>query len=209
MNEKELPLKKDVDLELEYKVYSLYDKIKKMWKVLIATLLAVVLIISGYLYKRHLDEENIKKASVLLSEINDAVSKNDTAKAENLIKNFEKDYSDTDLNKVVLAYKILLNREKGIEDMETAKKLHATLKTDLKSGLSEYIAYLDYKSNNITKSKNVLSEIDQKSYNFYSSKALLGFIYKREGNLTEAENVFKMLSNSKYRYFSMIGKENL
>lgn len=209
MEEKKLPLEKDVDLELEYKVYSLYDKIKKRWKLLVGALITLILLFAGYLYKKHLDQENLKKASALLSDINEAVSKDNTAKAEELIKKFEKEFSGTDLIKVVFAYKVMLNKEKNIDDRETAKKLHSLLKTDLKSGVSEYIAYLDYKNNNLSQAKKVLSEIDQKNYNFYSAKMLLGFIYKKEGNTKEAENIFKMLTNSKYRYFSIIGKENI
>lgn len=209
MENKKLPLEKDVDLELEYKVYSIYDRLKKRWKPILASVVLILLIISGYMYKNQLDNKKKEEASVLLSQINSALSKEDTKLAEQLIEKFEKNYKNTDLWKVVLAYKILINKEKNIDDEKVAKELSDSLKTDLKSGIDEYIAYINMKKGNLKQAKDILSNIDQKNYNYYSAKLLLGIIYKRESDTKQAEDIFKLLSNSKYRYFSLIGKESL
>ncbi|MCX7760661.1 MAG: tetratricopeptide repeat protein [Hydrogenothermaceae bacterium] len=211
MEKEKLPIEKDVDLELEYKLYSVYDFLKKRWKLVISLLFIVLVGAAGFYLKEKLDKEKREKASILLSKIkiNSQLSENKIEEAKKLIIDFEKNYSSTDLYKVVLAYKILIEKESNKEDQKSAKELLGLLKTDLKSGVNEYIAYTDYKENKLKEAKLVLESIDQKNYNFYSSRALLGFIYKKEGNTQKAQEMFKLLSNSNYRYFSLIGKENL
>lgn len=209
LENKKLPLEKDVDLELEYRVYSLYDKVRKRWKFIVAFIVLILVIISAFLYKNQIDIKKTEEASILVSQINDALSKEDIKLAESLIEKFERKYKDTDLWKVVLAYKILINKEKSIEDEKIVQELYNNLKTDLKSGVNEYMAYVVFKKGDLEKAKAILLDIDQKNYNYYSARLLLGFIYKKQLNTKEAENIFKLLSNAKYRYFSLIGKENL
>ncbi|MEJ5173581.1 MAG: tetratricopeptide repeat protein [Hydrogenothermaceae bacterium] len=209
MEKEKLPIEKDVDLELEYKLYSVYDFLKKRWKLVVSLLFIVLVGAAGFYLKEKLDKEKREKASILLSKINSQLSENNIDEAKKLISDFEKEYRSTDLYKVVLAYKILIEKESGKEDQKSANQLLALLKTDLRSGVNEYIAYTDYKENKLKDAKSVLESIDQKNYNFYSSRVLLGFIYKKEGNTQKAQEMFKLLSNSNYRYFSLIGKENL
>ncbi|MEZ0324078.1 MAG: tetratricopeptide repeat protein [Hydrogenothermaceae bacterium] len=209
MEKEKLPLEKDVDVELEYKLYSFYDLIKKRWKLFTSLLIVILIGVFGYYFKKSLDEKKREEASVLLSKITSQLSENKIEEAKKLISDFEKNYSSTDLYKVVLAYKILIDKENNKEDKKSARELSELLKTDLKSGVKEYIAYIDYKENKLKEAKSILESIDQKNYNFYSSRVLLGFIYKKEGDIQKAQEMFKLLSNCNYRYFSLIGKENL
>lgn len=209
MENKKLPLEKDVDLEIEYKLYSIYDFIKKRWKIFLSLSIVLLAMIFGLYFKKQLDIQNREKASKILVEINQALSKNDMEKAKKLIGDFEKDYKDTDLYKVILAYNIIMEKESGKDDLKSSEILLKNIKTEVKSTVKEYIAYINYKNGNVKEAKNSLESIDQKNFNFYSAQSLLGFIYKKEGQIGKAQEKFRLLSNSKYRYFSVIGKENL
>lgn len=209
MEKRKVPLEKDIDIELEYRIYSLYDRIRKRWKFVLGIVLSVFLLASGYYYKKTLDMKKKEEASVLIVGINEKLSKEDTTGAQKVIEEFEKRYRDTDYKKVVLAYKILLQKEKGIDDTKSAEELKESLSTELKSGLKEYLAYVKYKNGKIKEAKESLLSIEPKDYNYFSGRMLLGFIYKKESDLSKAQEMFKSLSNSKYRYFSLIGKENL
>lgn len=210
MEKEKLPIEKDVDLELEYKIYRIYDILKKKIKTILISLVILLIIFAGYYYKKELDLQKKIKASVELTKISQLISDNKLAEAEKEIGNFEKNYKDTDYYKVVLAYKILLKRENNLEDLESVKQISNLLETDISSGFKEYLSYLSYKNGDLKTSKDYLKSIDSKSYNYLSSQILSAFILKKEGNYEEARKILEMVKNNQnYRYLSLLAKESL
>ncbi len=210
MSKEKLPLEKDVDIELEYKIYHLWDKIKKYLKLIVAGV--IILFISSlgyYLYKQKKEEEN-QKASVYITKINNLLADNKKDEALKLIQEFEKNYKDTDYYKVILAYKIMMMKEDGKEDVNLVKDLKEKLKTQLSKGMIEYEGYLKYKSGKTKEAQENLKLINKEDYNYISAQSLLAFIYKKEGNFQEVEKIFKTIKENKnYRYFSILARENL
>ncbi len=210
MEKEKLPIEKDVDLELEYKIYRIYDILKKKIKTILISLVILLIIFAGYYYKKELDLQKKIKASVELTKISQLISDNKLAEAEKEIGNFEKNYKDTDYYKVVLAYKILLKRESNLEDLESVKQISNLLETDISSGFKEYLSYLSYKNGDLKTSKDYLKSIDSKSYNYLSSQIISAFILKKEGNYEEARKILEMVKNNQnYRYLSLLAKESL
>lgn len=210
LSKDKLPLEKDVDIELEYKVYHFWDKIKKYLKFIVATVLILFIFSLGYyLYKQKKEEEN-QKASVYITKINNLLADNKKDEAQKLIQEFEKNYKDTDYYKVILAYKIMMMKEENKEDVSLAKELKNKLQTQLSKGMIEYESYLEYKSGKQSEAKETLKSINKEDYNYISAQSLLALIYKKEGNFQEAEKIFKTIQENKnYRYFSILARENL
>jgi predicted negative regulator of RcsB-dependent stress response len=207
MEKEKLPIEKDVDLELEYKVYRIYDFLKKHFKFVLAFLLLLIVISGGLYYKSQIDKQNREKASLYLSKIDDLLSEDKLEDAKKELENFKKQYGDTEFYKVALAYEILINKE---ENKEPAEKLKNELKTDLSSGVNEYLAYLKNKEGNSKEAKEILKSIDSKKYNYISAQTLYALILKKEGNFQEAKKIFETIKNNQnYRYFSLLAKENL
>lgn len=210
MSKEKLPLEKDVDIELEYKIYHLWDKVKKYLKLIVAGV--IILFISSlgyYLYKQKKEEEN-QKASVYITKINNLLADNKKDEALKLIQEFEKNYKDTDYYKVILAYKIMMMKEDSKEDVNLVKDLKEKLKTQLSKGMIEYEGYLKYKSGKIKEAQENLKLINKEDYNYISAQSLLALIYKKEGNFQEVEKIFKTIKENKnYRYFSILARENL
>lgn len=210
MEKEKLPVEKDVDLELEYKIYRVYDILKKKIKLILISLVILLLIFLGYYYKKELDSQEKIKASVELTKISQLIADNKLSEAEKEINNFEKNYKDTDYYKVVLAYKILLKKENNLEDVESGKKILNLLETDISSGFKEYLAYINYKNGDLKTSKDYLKSINSKDYNYLSSQILYAFILKKEGSYEEAKKIFEMVKNNQnYRYLSLLAKESL
>ncbi|EEP60810.1 tetratricopeptide repeat protein [Sulfurihydrogenibium yellowstonense] len=210
MEKEKLPIEKDVDLEFEYKVYGIYDFLKKHFKFVLAFLLLLIVISGGLYYKNQVDRQNREKASLHLSKIADLLSENKLEDARKELENFKKQYGNTDLYKVALAYEILINKEENKENKEPAEKLKNELKTDLSSGVNEYLAYLKNKEGNSKEAKEILKSIDSKKYNYISAQTLYALILRKEGNFQEAQKIFETIKNNQnYRYFSLLAKENL
>jgi len=210
MEKEKLPLEKDVDIELEYKLYSIYDKIKKHWKIFLGLVITFFVIIAIFYYLKEQKEEKYQKATVLVSQISDKIFSKDYENAKKLISDFEKKYVDTDIYKVVLAYKIIINNEEGKIDKTDAEKLKNLLKTDLKANITEYLAYNYYKEGKINEAISLLNTIKQENNNYLSASLLKAFILQKEGKETEAKNIFTQIKdNKKYNYFSVIARENL
>ncbi len=210
MEKEKLPIEKDVDLELEYKIYRLYDILKKKIKIILIFFVILLILLGGYYYKKELDLQNNTKASVELMKISQLIADNKLVEAEGEIKNFEKNFKDTDYYKVILAYKILLKKENNVEDAESSKQLLNLLKTDISSGFKEYLAYINYKNGDLKTSKSYLKDIDSKNYNYLSSQILYAFILRKEGNYQEANKILDMIKNNQnYRYLSLLAKESL
>jgi len=210
MEKEKLPLEKDVDIELEYKLYSIYDKIKKHWKIFLGLVITLFVITAIFYYLKEQKEEKYQKATVLLSQISDKIFSKDYENAKKLISDFEKKYADTDIYKVVLAYKIIINNEEGKIDKTDAEKLKNLLKTDLKANITEYLAYSYYKEGKISEAISLLDTIKQENNNYLSASLLKAFILQKEGKEAEAKNIFTQIKdNKKYNYFSVIARENL
>jgi predicted negative regulator of RcsB-dependent stress response len=210
MSKEKLPLEKDVDIELEYKIYHLWDKVKKYLKIILA--FVVILLIGSlgyYLYTKKKQEEN-EKASVYVSKIANLLSEDKKEEARKLIDEFEKKYKDTNFYKVILSYKIMMAKDEGKEDEKLANALKEKLNTQILEGVKEYTAYLKLKQNNTNQAKEILKSIDKDKYNYISAQTTLGLIYKKEGNYQEAEKIFNEIKEKKdYRYFSILARENL
>ena len=210
MEKEKLPIEKDVDLEFEYKVYRFYDFLKKHFKFVLAFVLLLIILSGGLYYKNQLDQQNREKASIYLSKIADLLSENRLSDAKKELENFKKQYGNTDYYKVALAYEILINKEEDKENKEPAEKLKDQLKTELSSGVSEYIAYLENKEGNSKKAKEILKSIDSKKYNYISAQTLYALILRKEGSFQEVQKIFETIKNNQnYRYFSLLAKENL
>lgn len=210
MEKEKLPLEKDVDIELEYKLYSIYDKIKKHWKIVLGLVITLFVITAIFYYLKEQKEEKYQKATVLVSQISDKIFSKDYENAKKLISDFEKKYTDTDIYKVVLAYKIIINNEEGKIDKTDAEKLKNLLKTDLKSNITEYLAYSYYKEEKLNEAISLLNTINQENNNYLSAGLLKAFILQKEGKEAEAKNIFTQIKdNKKYNYFSVIARENL
>lgn len=141
MSKEKLPLEKDVDIELEYKIYHLWDKVKKYLKIILA--FVVILLIGSlgyYLYTKKKQEEN-EKASVYVSKIANLLSEDKKEEAKKLIDEFEKKYKDTNFYKVILSYKIMMAKDEGKEDEKLANALKEKLNTQILEGVKEYTAY--------------------------------------------------------------------
>ena len=210
MNKEKLPIEKDVDIELEYKIYHLWDKVKKYLKFILAFVVILLIGSAGYyLYSKKKQEEN-EKASVYVSKIANLLSEDKKEEAKKLIEEFEKKYKDTNFYKVVLSYKVMIVKDEGKEDEKTANDLKEKLNTQLSEGVKEYIAYIKFKENKNNQAKEILKSIDKDKYNYISAQSTLGLIYKKEGNYQEAEKIFNLIKENKdYRYFSILAKENL
>lgn len=210
LSKDKLPLEKDVDIELEYKVYHLWDKVKKYLKFIVATVLILFIFSLGYYFYKQKKEEENQKASVYITKINNLLADNKKDEAQKLIQEFEKNYKDTDYYKVILAYKIMMMKEENKEDISLAKELKNKLQTQLSKGMIEYESYLEYKSGKPSEAKEMLKSINKEDYNYISAQSLLALIYKKEGNFQEAEKIFKTIQENKnYRYFSILARENL
>ncbi|PMP64115.1 MAG: hypothetical protein C0198_00255 [Sulfurihydrogenibium sp.] len=205
-----LPLEKDVDIELEYKIYSLWDKLKRYIKFLVLAVILILLGSVGYYFYEKKEEEKNAKASVYVLKINNLLADNKKDEANKLIQEFEKNYKDTSYYKLILAYKIMMLKDEGKNDLNLVRDLESKLNTQLSKGVKEYKAYLEYKSGNSNKAKEDLKSITKEDYNYISAQSLLALIYKKEGNITEAEKIFKNIQENKnYRYFSILARENL
>ena len=212
MEKEKLPLEKYVDLELEYKVYRFYDLLKRYFKVVLIVFLLVILTILGLYYKKQVEKEKKEKAAVYISKITDLLSENKISDARKEVEDFKKLYKNTDFYKVALAYEILINKEEGKEkeNLKPAEELKDVLKTEISSGVKEYVAYLKNKDGNLKEAKDLLKGISDRNYNFISAQTLYALILKKEGNYEEAKKVFEALQkNTKYRYFSLLINENI
>jgi hypothetical protein len=87
----------------------------------------------------------------------------------------------------------LINKEENKENKEPAEKLRNELKTDISSGVNEYLAYLKNKEGNSKEAKEILKSIDSKKYNYISAQTLYALILKKEGNFQEAQKIFETI----------------
>ncbi|WP_456401016.1 tetratricopeptide repeat protein [Persephonella sp.] len=206
---KEVPLKEDVDLEFEYKVYMLFDKLKKYKYLIIGASILFLLGIVGYVYMESEKEKILNKASGLVYDIRKSYIEEDYDKAISLIKEFKEKYSDTPYLKLAVSYEILISKKKNKVKPEDLIVLKEMLESDqLKSGIKEFKAYLLYTENKNKEALSNLEQINQKYYNYISSLLLKGFIIKKDGG--NPENIFKQIIEiSKYSYFKKIAEENL
>ncbi len=206
---KEIPIKEDVDLEFEYKVYMLFDKLKKYKLFLIAGFIGLILLIVGFVYIKSEREKILNKAAGTVYEIRKLYNDKKYDEAEKLIKEFKGKYSDTPYIKLALTYELLIEKDSKNITVEKIRNLEKVLKSDqLKSGIKEYYAYLLYKKGKNDEALKTVDQIDQKYYNFISALLLKGFILKKEGK--NPEDIFRQISElSKYNYFKKIAEENL
>ncbi|WP_457621404.1 hypothetical protein [Persephonella sp.] len=206
---KEIPIKEDVDLEFEYKVYMLFDRLKKYKLFIISGFIAFILLVIGLVYMKSQREEYLNKASGVIYDISNLYSEKNYDEAMKLIEKFKKQFSDTPYIKLALSYELLIQKEKGNISQDKIKEIESLLESDqLRSGFKEFYAYTLYKNEKNSEALSVLNKIDQKYYNYISALLLKGFILKKEGK--DPENVFRQITElSKYNYFKKIAEENL
>ncbi|WP_457641753.1 tetratricopeptide repeat protein [Persephonella sp.] len=206
---KEVPLKEDVDIEFEYKVYMLFDKLKKYKIFIISGFVTFILVIAAAVYIKSEKEKVLNEASAIAYDIGKMFSENKEEEAKKLIEKLKNQYGDTPYVKIAVAYEILLEKEKRNPDKNKITELKNLLETDqLKSGLNEYYGYVLHLENKDNEALQTLDQIDQKYYNYISGLLLKGFIYRKQGK--DAGNIFKQVMElSKYNYFRKIAEENL
>jgi len=210
-NKKKLPLEQDVDIEFEYKVYMLYDFLKKNKKFVIGGTLLIIALIGTFFYYKQQKNNMLNNSSLISYQIQEAFNKKDFKKVKQLISKMKKEYPDSPFMKVALAYNILLKKETNKATPNDINKLQVRINShQLNAGLNEFKGYLYYKANEYSKTLNILKSIDQKYYNYVSALTLKGFTFKRLNQDDKALSIFnQVLELSKYEYFKLVAKENL
>ena len=209
---KELPFDKDVDLEFEYKVFLILDKISKYKYIIIGLFVAIIVATVIFFFYKQEKDAVINEASKLVYSIKLAYENDNDTKALSLIEDFKKKYADTPFMKVVLAYEQSIKKNKNpLETEDINKKIKANLVTEqLKSGYKEYSAYLLHEKKQDDKALGILGSIDSKYYNDISAKLLSALILKQEGDTENAKALLQELSQKRmFRYFSTVANENL
>ncbi|WP_457639173.1 tetratricopeptide repeat protein [Persephonella sp.] len=211
MEKKKVPLEKDVDIEFEYKVYMVYDFLKKNKIFVFTGVLLVVLLISAFFYYKHQKEEMLNSSSLIAYNIHKAFSEKKYDEALKLIEKLKIEYPDSPFVKVGLAYYLLIKKEKDEIKPDDLNQLQVRVKSvQLNGGLTEFKGYLYYKNKEYGKTLGTIKNIDQRFYNYVSTLTLKGFTLKKMGRDSEALEVFKQVEElSPYEYFKLIAKENL
>ena len=209
---KDLPFDKDVDLEFEYKVFLILDKISKYKYFIIGFFVAlIVAIVVFFLYKQE-KEAFMNEASKVVYKIKLAYENDNDAKALSLIEDFKRNFAETPYIKVVLAYEQSIKKNKNpLETENINNEVKNKLVTDqLKSGYKEYTAFLLHEKKQDDQALSILGSIDDKYYNSISAKLLTAIILKEQGDKESSQAIFQELSQKKlFRYFSTIANENL
>ncbi len=209
---KDLPFDKDVDLEFEYKVFLILDKISKYKYFIIGFFVAlIVAIVVFFLYKQE-KEAFMNEASKVVYKIKLAYENDNDAKALSLIEDFKRNFAETPYIKVVLAYEQSIKKNKNpLETENINNEVKNKLVTDqLKSGYKEYTAFLLHEKKQDDQALGILGSIDDKYYNSISAKLLTAIILKKQGDKESSQAIFQELSQKKlFRYFSTIANENL
>ncbi len=210
--EKNLPFEENVDIEFEYKVFLILDKLKRYKYLIIGAFVLLLIGIVGFFIYKQNQEKILNEASGLAYKIKLNYEKGEDEKALSLINEFKKKYAETPFIKLVSAYEININkRENPLKTEETSKLIREKLFTDqLKSGYKEYNAYLLYLKDEKDKALPVLGSVDEKYYNNISAKLLTAIIFKETGNTEKAKSIFEEIAQKRFlRYFSTIASENL
>ncbi|SNZ11420.1 Putative negative regulator of RcsB-dependent stress response [Persephonella hydrogeniphila] len=211
MEKKKVPLEKDVDIEFEYKVYMIYDFLKKN-KIFVITgvVLVFLLIFTFFAYKHH-KETVLNESSAIVYQIQKAYDSKDYKKVQELVNKLKKEYSGSPFVKLGIAYQLLVKKEKEEIKPEDLNKLQVRVNSDqINAGLTEYRAYLYYRNKQYGKVITTVRPIDQRFYNYVSALMLKGFALKKLGEEDKAVAAFnQVLQLSRYDYFKLIAKENL
>ncbi len=215
MKKEKVPIEENVDIELEYKLLHLYDKVKPYIKLIIGGFVAFILAVIGYIYYKNKQLQYYQQASVYILKIKEEVENGKIDEAKKDIKFFKAKYADTPYIKLIYGYELILaKKEKNNKNLYSlSTKLKENLSTDqMKGYITEYQAYLDYENKQYEQAKAKLDTIDQSHFNYLSALTLKGFILKREGKAEEAKQLFNQVeqfSKGKFRYFEEIAKNNL
>ena len=211
MEKKKVPIEKDVDIEFEYKVYMVYDFLKKNKIFVIIGAVLVVLLISTFFVYKHHKETLLNESSVIAYQIQKAYDSKDYEKVKKLVDRLRKDYPDSPFVKLGIAYELLVKKEKNSIKPEDLNKLQVRVNSDqINAGLTEYRGYLYYREKQYGKTLTVLRPVDQRFYNYVSALTLKGFTLKKLGEKEKALTAFnQVLQLSRYDYFKLIAKENL
>jgi len=203
--EKELPLKEDVDLEFELKVYLFLEKLKKYKYALIGLFVAILLGTVGYyFYEKNLEKKKAE-ASLLAYEIMQSYEKNKDKEIKKKIEEFKKKYGDTDYIKLVLTYEYLIKKENDKLKPADVDNLLNKLETEnLKSYMKEFKAYLFYKNKKYDNALSILNTITQKDFNYISALMLKAVVLKEKGDPKYKEILKQVKSLAKNPYFKQV-----
>ncbi len=205
--EKEVPLKEDVDLEFEFKVYLLLERLKKYRYLIIGIFVLLILGIVGiYFYEKKLKEEK-NQASLMAYEISQLYENNKDKELLKKIEEFKSKYGDTDYIKLVLTYEYLVKKEQNKLKAEDLDNLITKMNTDnLKAYLKEFKAYLLYRNKKYKEALNILNSITQQDFNYISALTLKAIILKTENN-PEYKNILEQVKNlAKTPYFKQLAE---
>ncbi len=213
MKKEKLPVEENVDIEFEYKLLHIYDRIKPYFKHILAAILLFILIIIYVLYRHSAQQERENKASIYIYQIKKDIEDKKFKEAEKKIKFFEANYADTDFIKLAYAYEILIEKQKNSLKSDTVKKLKEKLSTDQSKGyFTEFEGYLFYKDKQYSKSLDKLNLVKQDNFNYLSALTLKAIIFDKQRNKEKATELFgeiEALAKNKYPYFENIAKRSL
>jgi len=204
---KEVPLKEDVDIEFEYKIYILYERLKKYKFLILGVFVGIILVIvASYFYQKH-KEERINEASVIFYNLEKAYNENKYNEAKKFIEKLKNDYKDTGYYKLALSYELLIKKEKNQISVEDIDNLKNSLNTeDLKGYLSEYQAYIAYKNEKYNDALDKLNSITQQNFNYISALTLKGIVLIKEKNPQFKQVLEEVVNLSQYDYFKQVAK---
>lgn len=213
MKKEKPPIEENVDIELEYKLLHLYDKVKPYLKQILIGIIILILAVLLFIYYKNKKEEKRNNAGALVYEISKDINNKKYDEALKKIKFFKANYSDTDHIKLVYGYEIIINKEKNSLKEETLNKLKEKLNTGQTKGyFTEFQAYLDYKSGKLDYALKKLNTINQSNFNYYSALSLKALIFSKKGNVEKAKGLFSEIrefSKDKYKYFESLANENI
>lgn len=206
MRKEKLPIEENVDIEFEYKLLHFYDRIKPYIKFIITGFILAVLVLVLFIYQKSKEREFLNKAGAKVFEISELISNKDYDKAKSLIAEFKKTYTDTPYIKLINAYEIQIQKEKGKNiDKNLVQNTKNLFETEqFKAFYTEFEGYLNFSEKKYTEAKQNLDSVKQNHFNYLSALLLKGIILEKTGQKDNAKTIFeevRELSKEKFTYF--------
>ena len=202
---REVPLKEDVDIELEYKIYLLYERLKKYKLVILGFFIGLILALVGlFLYKNY-QENKLNNASIVFYNLQTSFEKGDYKTAEKYINKIKSDYKDTGYYKLAIVYELLIKKSKNNISVKDIDKLKNLTETDnLKGYLEEYQAYIQFKNKKYDDVLSHLNKINQQNFNYISALTLKGIVLIKKGDKNYKQVLEEVANLSKTVYFKEV-----
>jgi len=202
---KEVPLKEDVDIEFEYKVYLLYEKLKKYKFFILGFFIVLFLAILSLFFYKNYQENKLNEASTVFYNLQASFEKGDYKAAEKYINKIKSNYRDTGYYKLAIVYELLIKKNKkniSVKDIDNLKNLTET--ANLKGYLEEYQAYLQFKNKKYDDVLSHLNKINQQNFNYISALTLKGIVLIKKGDKNYKQVLEEVANLSKTVYFKEV-----